>query len=76
MPKGKEAEYALKKYQGSIFLSDVKSYGQELVLKPGLHRFRVAVVCPSARAPFYGSVRAVSNAIEVETESNAEESGE
>ena len=67
VPKGKETENGKKKYQGSKFLKNREKYGKELVLEPGSHRFRVAVICPSARATFNGSVRAVSNVIEVVT---------
>ncbi len=64
VPKGKEKEYAARQYAGYATAKD--DYGKELVLTPGKHRVRVAVACPSARAPFHGVVRATSEAVDVE----------
>ena len=60
IPKGKEQQYALRRNSGTLFLPQRSDYGKELQLAPAKHRLRVAIVCPSARAPFHGVIRAES----------------
>ena len=59
IPKGKESEHAARQH-GSGFAVVEADDGEELVLTRGRHQVRIAVLCPSARAPFHGVVRAVS----------------
>jgi BlaR1 peptidase M56/SecD-like export protein len=66
IPQGKESEYAKKRYSGYIVGPEKGDYGEELMLTPGRHQIRVAVVCPSARAPFHGVVRTESQPLWVE----------
>ncbi len=61
IPKGKEDEYAAQSYSGTWYtVPQGDTPRAELVLTPGRHRIRVAVICPSARAPFHGVVRVVT----------------
>ena len=63
IPKEMDIVKAIQARQAVGFGSaDFKDHGRELVLNPGKHQVRVAVICLSGR----GTVRAVSEAVDVE----------
>jgi hypothetical protein len=67
IPTGKEEAYAVRRNSGTIGMVAKDDYGDELILKPGNHKVRVAVIGPSARAiQGHGVTRSVSQAVEVD----------
>ncbi|MHC4744478.1 MAG: hypothetical protein ACYS8Z_21395, partial [Planctomycetota bacterium] len=64
IPDGKEDEYARRQWHGFVVgLND--DYGEELVLKGGVNRMRVAITCPPSRAGG-NTLRLVSNPVEID----------
>ena len=67
IPKGKEVEYAVRRHGGG-WTRENEEHGGPLILTPGPHQIRVAIISPSTHAPFQTIIRAESNALAIQVD--------